>query len=106
VKFTDGYWMVREGVDLLHPRHAYRAETTADTLTVLAPTRRIETRGEVLNTPALTIECSSPLPDVIRVTMTHNAGARPIRARFPILGAVGEDLDGMRTGVGDVPRVS
>jgi alpha-D-xyloside xylohydrolase len=83
--------MVREGVDLLHPRHAYRVDATADTLTVLAPTRPIETRGDVLNTPALTIECSSPLPDVIRVTMTHHAGARPIRPRFPILGAAAGD---------------
>lgn len=37
MKFTDGHWMVREGVDLLHPRHAYRVDATADTLTVLAP---------------------------------------------------------------------
>ena len=91
MKFTDGYWLVRDGVKILHPRQAYRVETTAGTLTVLAPTRPIESRGDVLNTPALTIECSSPLPDVIRVKVIHHAGATDRGPHFVLPGAEGAD---------------
>jgi alpha-D-xyloside xylohydrolase len=87
MKFTDGYWLVRDGVKILHPRQAYRVDATAETLTVLAPTRRIESRGDVLNTPALTIECSSPLPDVIRVKLVHHAGAVDRGPHFALPGA-------------------
>ncbi len=74
MKFTHGYWLLRNGVKALYPQHAYEVETTADTLTVYAPTKRITRRGDVLNQAVLTVEFSSPLPDVIRVKLTHFAG--------------------------------
>ena len=74
MKFTNGYWLLREGVTAFFPQHAYDVETTADSVTVYAPTKRITQRGDVLNQALLTVEFSSPLPDVIRVKLTHFAG--------------------------------
>jgi len=42
--------------EALYPQHAYEVETTADTLTVYAPTKRITRRGDVLNQAVLTVD--------------------------------------------------
>ena len=40
MKFTNGYWMIRDGVDALYAREAYElaADATTESLNVLAPT--------------------------------------------------------------------
>ncbi len=55
MKFSDGYWMVREGFDVQHPAQAYDITPTSRTLSVLAPTRVITARGDTLNRPTATI---------------------------------------------------
>ena len=87
MKFTDGYWLVRDGARVLHPRQVHRVDATADSLTILAPTRAIQGRGDVINNPALTIVCTSPLPDVIRVKLIHHLGERSGGPQFVLPGA-------------------
>lgn len=74
MKFTDGYWLVRPGVHPVHPAEVRDLTATADTLTIYAPTKRVTQRGDTLSLPLLTIELSSPLPDVIRVHIARWAG--------------------------------
>ncbi len=74
MKFTDGYWLHREGLSALHPRDVSDVAATADSLTVYAPTQKIRSRGDALNCPQLTITFESPLPDVIGVTIEHFQG--------------------------------
>jgi alpha-D-xyloside xylohydrolase len=86
MKFTDGRWLLRDGVRVLHPEQAYRIDRTADSLTVLAPTRRVDERQDVLDQAALTVECNSPLADVIRVKLTHHAGSASRGPNFVLPG--------------------
>jgi hypothetical protein len=65
MKFTDGNWLMREGVQVQHPAQAYDIETTLETLTIYAPTQQVQHRGDTLHGPLLTLRLSSPLPDVI-----------------------------------------
>ena len=80
MKFTDGYWLVRKGVQAFHPSQAYEVETAPDSLTVHAPTKAIVTRGDTLGGPMLSIRFSSPMENVIRVQMVHHKGGK---ARLP-----------------------
>ncbi len=41
MKFSDGYWQVRDGFDVQHPAQAYDVSADDRALTVLAPTRLI-----------------------------------------------------------------
>jgi alpha-D-xyloside xylohydrolase len=84
MKFLDGYWRVREGVQAFYAAQAYDVQTTPDSLIVYAPTRRIGHRADTLGGPLLTIEFSSPLPDVIRVRLTHFAGQPPRAPQFAL----------------------
>lgn len=60
MKFTDGFWQTRAGFTPLFAQEAYDIRTDGTTLEVIAPTRVIQGRGDVLNRPALTVTVSSP----------------------------------------------
>lgn len=92
MKFTDGYWRMREGVHAFYPAQAYDVETTRDSFTVHAPTRPIRHRGDTLGGPLLTVEFSSPLADVIRVRLTHLAGQQPRPPQFEVLTTAAQDV--------------
>ena len=77
-------WMVRKGVHPVHPAHAYDVQTTADTLTVYAPARRVAERSDTVNATLLTVEFSTPMPGVIRVRLTHWAGQPPKPPHFAL----------------------
>jgi len=87
MKFSDGYWMVREGFDVQHPAQVRDVDTDGRTLSVLAPTRVITGRGDTLNRPTATVTMSTPLADVIRVRIEHHAGVRDPGPRFALPGA-------------------
>jgi alpha-D-xyloside xylohydrolase len=82
VKFTDGYWQLREGVQARYPAQVYDVIAEPEALTVYAPTRKIERRGDTLNSLLLTVRCASPAPDVISVSVSHFLGARPRQPQF------------------------
>ena len=54
MKFTDGYWLMRDGVQAVFPAQAYHGEVSASELTVYAPVKRIKHRGDTLNTAIVT----------------------------------------------------
>ena len=90
MKFTDGYWRKRDGVTVLHPAHLQDTATTADSLTAWAAVRRIHHRGDTLNAPLITVTCTAPAPDVIRVTIEHFRGERSRTPNFHISESPGD----------------
>ncbi len=90
MKFTDGFWLMRPGVRPSYPRAGGDVETGPDRLTVHAPAVRERTRGDSLTGPVVTVTLSAPAPDVVRVRVTHVAGANPSLPAFPILAQPGE----------------
>jgi alpha-D-xyloside xylohydrolase len=76
MKFSDGYWMMREGVHASHPVEVLDVDAGAHSFTVYAPVQKIRHRGDLLKGPVVTVTCEAPLPDVIGVTLTHFAGER------------------------------
>lgn len=74
MKFSDGYWMTREGYELLSPYEIHDVKIGPDSITVYATHRHLENRGNTLNEPLMTLEFSSPLPDIIKVKLYHHKG--------------------------------
>ena len=77
MKFTNGYWMVRDGVDALYAREAYElaADATTESLNVLAPTSVVRGRYDTLNLPTFNVDITTPAEGVIRVCAEHWQGA-------------------------------
>ncbi|MEN0085018.1 MAG: alpha-xylosidase [Leifsonia sp.] len=79
MKFTDGFWMLRDGVTPVYAQEAYDVTAGDGTLTITAPGKVIERRGDTLNRPTLTVTLSSPLPGIVGVRVEHWQGVRPQR---------------------------
>ena len=77
MKFTNGYWMIRDGVDALYAREAYElaADATTESLDVLAPTSVVRGRYDTLNLPTFNVDITTPAEGVIRVCAEHWQGA-------------------------------
>ncbi len=84
MKFTDGYWQMRQGMTPSFAAQAYDVESDGQSLTVYAPTRVIKHRGDTLNLPMLTVRYSTPMEGVIRVQVTHHKGGKPPQPQFKI----------------------
>lgn len=83
MKFTDGNWLIRAGVQPFYPAEAHDVTVAEDSFTVYA-TRPIRHRGDTLSGPLLTVTFSSPMADVIRVRLTHFAGGLPAKPEFQL----------------------
>jgi alpha-D-xyloside xylohydrolase len=92
MKFTDGNWLMREGVRVSSPAQAYDVEAADNSLTIYAPTQPIRHRGDTLTGPILTVRLSSPLPDVVCVKTTHFTGAADTGPYFPLYPQAGTEV--------------
>ena len=84
MKFTDGYWNIKEGVSLFNPVEICDAEVGDSSITVYAACKTVVHRGDTLNSPLLTFNFSSPMDDVIRVQVCHFAGGLNAGPAFAI----------------------
>jgi len=84
MKFTDGYWLLRPGVELIGPHDVEDVVRERDDLLVYAPSAPIGARGDTLNLPLVTIRLSSPIPDVIGVRISHHVGGVDRGPQFPL----------------------
>ncbi len=92
MKFSDGYWMMREGVQAFHPVEVLDVDAGADSFTVYAPVQKIRHRGDLLKGPVVTVTCEAPMPDVIGVTLTHFAGERRRGPEFELATVPGGEV--------------
>ncbi len=89
MKFTNGFWLMREGFSATHALQAHHAavisnpDGSVDSLRVQAATKRINHRGDTLNAATLGLDIDSPAEDVIRIHLSHHQGGKPA-IKFPV----------------------
>lgn len=74
MRFHNGHWVKEKGTELFSPKEIYYSEIKENVLSFCAPTTYIANRGCVLEGINLTIEVSSPAPEIIRVKTKHHLG--------------------------------
>jgi len=84
MKFTDGYWCVRDGIQANYAAQALELEQGDGTLTVYAPVRVYKHRGDTLNAPLLKVTYSSPMKNVLKVRVAHHEGGLDRGPHFPL----------------------
>jgi len=77
---------MRPTVTPLYAQEAYDIVAGENSLSVTAPTKVIQGRGDTLNRPTLTVTLSSPLPNIVGVRIEHFQGLREERG-FDLVGA-------------------
>ena len=76
MKFDEGYWRLLPGTKAIYPVSVEDVRTDPDALIVTTYYRTVEARSDYLNGTIITARFTSPLPNVIRVQMTHFKGQR------------------------------
>jgi alpha-D-xyloside xylohydrolase len=84
MKFTDGYWQIRKGMTPHYAAQVHDLETDSASVTVYAPTKKLQGRGDTLNLPLITVRFSSPMENVIRVKIVHHKGMKPVKPEFTL----------------------
>ena len=84
MKFTDGYWQMRPGYEPHYATHVHEVEVEPGTMTVYASTKKLNSRGDTIGSPVLTIRFSSPMENVIRVQISHHKGGVPGCPKFDL----------------------
>lgn len=74
MKFTDGYWCYKEGLEVFSPVGVEEIRTNRESVTIYAPCKKKITRFDTVDTAMLTINISSPQPDVLCVKTCHYKG--------------------------------
>ncbi len=82
MRFTQGYWMIKQDYVMSYAAETVRVSKTDKTMQVLAACHPIHNRGDILDGGTLTVTFSAPQPNIIRVQVTHFAGARVKEPRF------------------------
>ncbi|MGW3680243.1 alpha-xylosidase [Streptomyces prasinus] len=93
MKFTDGFWRIRDGVQISYATEVREVRPESKRFTTYASVRKVARRGDTLNAPLVTVECFSPAEGVIGVRVTHHAGKRRPGPDFSLSG----DADGAGT---------
>ncbi|MGN8632594.1 alpha-xylosidase [Blautia sp. HCP3S3_G3] len=74
MKFTNGFWQTADGITPLYAVEYADSRVNGSELTVYAPGKHITSRGDCLNLGILTVKLTSPMEDVIKVSITHFEG--------------------------------
>src|SRR5690625_2382394 len=105
MKFTDGYWQVLPGVQILRPRFVESVADGGDHLMVYAATAPLSARGDTLNRPMITVRLDSPAEGIIGVRIEHFQGVRDRGPRFelnraqaPVQVHIGDDVASLTSG--------
>ena len=75
MKFTNGYWVTRPEYRFVFATQCVRAERKGQELVLLASGGPVRNRGDILGGGALEVRFSAPRKNIIRVCVTHFAGA-------------------------------
>lgn len=82
MKFTDGFWMNREGLSLYNAHKVWDYDITDGKVVLYAPHFDVQNRGQTLAGPVLTLTVDSPATDVLRVRAEHFTGRKERGPKF------------------------
>jgi len=84
MKFSNGYWLNKQGTEVFSPAVVYDHKIEYDQVTMLAPTYKVFHRGSTLGGVNLTIKVTSPMPEVLRVQAYHYKGVQKKTPEFEL----------------------
>lgn len=75
MKFSDGNWLLPEGMSILNPHHVHSVRVTERKVEVLALAVRGHGRADQINAPTFTLTLTAPMEGVIGIRIEHHKGS-------------------------------
>lgn len=92
MKFANGCWLQREGYGCFAPQQAYFIKVEERRVVICAPTAKIIKRGDTLGGINLTVEITSPAPEILQTKISHHLGVKKRGPEFTLQKSQGELL--------------
>ena len=89
MKFTNGFWLVRDEFQADYVRDIYEVEERENELLAFAPYKQIQGRGDTLNIGMMTYTFTAPAKDILGIHMVNHTGNYVKSPSFELYG----DLD-------------
>jgi len=83
MKFTNGYWLMREGITAFPCTEVRDVEITENSCTLYVHAWKIHNRGMTLGGPLLTLRFSSPQEGILHLEMYHYKGVAKKGPEYP-----------------------
>ena len=99
MKFTNGFWLVRDEFQADYVRDIYEVEERENELLAFAPYKQIQGRGDTLNIGMMTYTFTAPAKDILGIHMVNHAGNYVKSPSFELYG----DLDKSPVNVRKLP---
>ncbi len=77
MKFTNGRWLIREGITAYYGRDLFEYSLTEAGLRAIVASRPMRSRGQTVDSTVLTVDITAPMPNVIGVRIRHFYGEKP-----------------------------
>jgi len=74
MKFSNGCWLNREGIECFYPAEISRVSKDSTGLSLLTPCNKIRHRGDTLQGPVLDIRISTPMDGILKLEVEHFKG--------------------------------
>lgn len=76
MKFDNGYWNILPGTEAIFPKSITDVQLEPDSLTITGFDHTVTSRNDFVGGAVITARFTSPMPNVIRVQLTHFKGRR------------------------------
>ncbi len=84
MKFTDGFWVAKAGMQLFNCREVQDARWEGDCFVVFCSHIPVTDRGNVLNVPLLTLQFRAPRPGILSLALEHFQGIADAEPKFEL----------------------
>ena len=84
MKFDHGYWKLLPGTEAIHPISIVDVRVEADALEIVGHSHPIRGRSDFVHGTTITARFTSPMPNVIRVQLTHFKGRKQRKPAFDL----------------------
>ena len=84
MKFTDGFWVAKPGMQIFNCREVQDARWEDDCFVVYCSHVPVLDRGNVLNVPLITLRFRAPRPDILSIVLEHFQGGAKAEPKFDL----------------------
>ena len=98
MKFTKGFWLVRDEYRADYVRDFYCVEDRGESVRAYGPYKEIGGRGDTLNTGMMTYTLTAPMRDVLGIRMQNHAGNYVTEPAFRLNGDTSRKPEILRDG--------
>ena len=85
MRFHNGHWLYKEGTACFSPAQVIEEKVLSDRVILYGPCKKVTGKADTIDGAMVTVEITSPMPDVLKVKAYHYKGRKKRKPDFALL---------------------